>query len=148
MASSSGSSKCHWTHSCRTHRADAVGVDMEGHGSAKGRIVLIGYQDLDLQNLMSSAPTMSRRTRQVCLQQSSVRHWRALKAVKAAFLQGDASEEARQLFARPVPELARAMNLKENEMVQVLKPCYGLVIAPAQWYLCVARTLADWFSPV
>ena len=84
---------------------------------------------------MSSAPTMSRRTRQICLQYSSVRHWLSLKAdVKAAFLQGDASEEARQLFARPV---ARAMNLKENEMVQALKSCYGLVTAPAQWYTCV-----------
>ena len=113
-------------------------------GAAKGRIVLIGYQDPDLHKLQSSAPTMSRRTRQVCLQYSSVKCWRTLKAdVKAAFLQGDASEESRQLFAKPVPELAKAMNLKEHEMVQVLKSCYGLVTAPAQWYKCVAKTLKD-----
>ena len=97
-------------------------------------MVLIGYQPLDLQ---------------VCLQQSSVRHWRTLKAdVKAAFLQGDASEEARQLFARPVPELARAMNLKENEMVQVLQSCYGLVTAPAQWYKCCSDTCRLVFTSV
>ena len=34
------------------------------NGSAKGRIVLIGYKDPDLEELQSSAPTMCRRTRQ------------------------------------------------------------------------------------
>ena len=78
------------------------------------------------------------------LQYSSIRKWRLLQAdVKAAFLQGDAGEESRSLFARPVPELAQALNLREGEAVQVLKSCYGLVHAPASWYQCVRKTLAD-----
>lgn len=111
-------------------------------GSAKGRIVLIGFQDPDLASMQSSAPTMNRRTRQTCLQYTSTKLWKVLKAdVKAAFLQGDATETSRQLFAKPVPELATAMHLKENEMVQVLKSCYGLVTAPASWFKCVNRHL-------
>ena len=72
-------------------------------GAPKARIVLIGYQDPDLESLQSSAPTMSRRTRQVALQYSSVRQWRLLKAdVKAAFLQGEATEKDRLVYALPM----------------------------------------------
>ena len=113
-------------------------------GDPKGRLVLIGYQDPDLEKIQSSAPTMSRRTRQVALQMSSVKCWRTLKAdVKAAFLQGNPTEADRQLFVRPVPELAKAMQLRSQEVVQVVKSCYGLVSAPASWYVCVRDTLAD-----
>jgi len=113
-------------------------------GAPKGRIVLIGFQDPDLAQIQSSAPTMSRRTRQVALQMASVRCWRCLKAdVKSAFLQGNPTEADRQLFARPVPELSRAMNLKDHEVVQVVKACYGLVSAPASWYECIRDTLAS-----
>eukprot|EP00435_Cladocopium_sp_Y103_P064584 s563_g26.t1 len=113
-------------------------------GAPKGRIVLIGYKDPDLAELQSSAPTMSRRTRQLALQMMSVKCWRALKAdVKAAFLQGDATETSRLLFAQPVPELAMAMGLKEGEIVQVMKSCYGLITAPARWFQCIAKTLKE-----
>ena len=113
-------------------------------GAAKGRIVLIGYQDPDLATMQSAAPTMSKRTRQLSLQYSSVRGWRTLKAdVKSAFLQGDRAEEDRNLFAIPVPELARAFGVEDGEAVQVVKACYGVVPAPANWFQCVRKTLAD-----
>ena len=113
-------------------------------GQPKGRIVLIGFEDPDLEKIQSSSPTMSRRTRQLALQFSSIRRWRTLKAdVRAAFLQGESGEATRALFAKPVPELAAAMNLKEDEVVQVLKTAYGLIHAPAAWYQCVKKTLAD-----
>ena len=113
-------------------------------GQPKGRIVLIGYEDPDLANIQSAAPTMSRRTRQLALQFASIRKWRLLKAdVKAAFLQGEAKEADRSLFAIPVPELAQALQLEKNEVVQVLKSCYGLVHAPASWYQCIKKTLAN-----
>ena len=114
------------------------------NGAAKGRIVLIGFEDPDLGSIQSSAPTMSKRTRQLALQYSSIMRWRLLKGdVKSAFLQGDPDEADRALYARPVPELAEALHMKENEVVQVLKSCYGLVNAPANWYLCIRRTLAE-----
>ena len=101
-------------------------------GAPKARIVLIGHQDPDVEGLATASPTMSRRTRQAVLQHKCCRKWQALKGdVRAAFLQGASSEEDRKLFAKPVPELACEMGLKEGECVQILKSCYGLITAPA-----------------
>ena len=38
------------------------------NGSAKARIVVVGFEDPDLESLVSSSPTMSRRTRQLVYQ--------------------------------------------------------------------------------
>ena len=55
----------------------------------KARIVLLGYTDPDLCDLETAAPTLSRRSRQLCLSLSTVRKWKAYKAdAKSAFLQG------------------------------------------------------------
>ena len=80
-------------------------------GKAKARIVLLGYEDPDARTgtITSASTTMSMLQFKVC------RSWRALKGdVKAAFLQGSASEAGRSFFARPLPELSRAMGLKEG----------------------------------
>lgn len=111
-------------------------------GKPKARIVLIGFEDPDLGALPKAAPTMGRRTRQNFLQYSSIRSWRCLKAdVKAAFLQGGPVEEARNIFAWPLPELAKALNIPEHQAVQIVRSCYGLVNAPASWFSCVNETL-------
>ena len=113
-------------------------------GKAKARLVLIGYEDPDLANLNKAAPTMGRRTRQNFLQYSSIRKWRNLKAdVRAAFLQGGAVEEPRQLYAWPVPELAAALDIPEHQAVQVSKSCYGLVSAPSSWFQHVNATVKE-----
>ncbi|CAE7547481.1 RE1 [Symbiodinium sp. CCMP2592] len=113
-------------------------------GAAKARIVIVGYQDPDLGSLVSSSPTMSRRTRQLLYQQSTLRSWKTMKAdVRAAFLQTAPTQMSRCVFARPVPELAKAMQLKEGECVQIAKACYGLVNAPAEWFRDISRTLTS-----
>ena len=48
-------------------------------GQPKGRIVVLGYQDPDLEHLTRSSPTMTRRTRQLLLTYAAVRRWSALK---------------------------------------------------------------------
>ena len=113
-------------------------------GAAKARIVIVGYQDPDLATLVSSSPTMSRRTRQLVYQQATLRKWKTLKAdVRAAFLQTAPTQISRCVFAKPVPELARAMHLQDGEAVQIAKACYGLVNAPAEWYRDVNKTLVS-----
>ena len=100
-------------------------------GSAKARIVVVGFEDPDLETLVSSSPTMSRRTRQLVYQLGVMKGWRSMKAdVKAAFLQGSSSQLARQVYARPVPEPARALGVEPGQAVQVAKAAYGLVNAP------------------
>ena len=110
--------------------------------SAKARIVLIGYQDPDLDSLKTTAPTMTRRTRGLFLTACSLRGWTALKGdVRAAFLQGLESEEQRSIFAKPVVELAKQLGGDANSYVKIVKACYGLANAPAQWHSSVDHTM-------
>ncbi|CAE8626358.1 unnamed protein product [Polarella glacialis] len=111
-------------------------------GAAKARLVIIGFTDPDLLDLHTQAPTMTRRTRQLLLSLAATKGWTVLKAdAKTAFLQGQASQLDREVFARPVPELAEALHLKHDQAVRLRKACYGLVNAPREWYLDVDRTL-------
>ena len=55
----------------------------------------------------------------LALQFAAQRGWKWVKAdMKAAFLQGPASQEARNLFAIPIPELAAAMGVPHGQAVQ------------------------------
>lgn len=64
--------------------------------SCKARIVLIGFEDPDLGEMVTSSPTMSRRTRGLFLTACAHFGWTALTGdVKSAFLQGAESEEER-----------------------------------------------------
>lgn len=56
---------------------------------SKARIVLLGYTDPDLTTLATSAPTFTRRSRQLTLNLAAAKHWTLTKAdAKSAFLQG------------------------------------------------------------
>ncbi len=111
-------------------------------GSAKARIVIVGFTDPDLGQIPKTSPTMSRRTRGLVLTACSTVGWTVLKGdVKAAFLQGQESEEQRQIFAKPVKELNERLGGSEKSLVQIIKACYGLANAPAQWYQSVTSTM-------
>ena len=111
-------------------------------GSAKARLVIVGFEDPDLTNLRRSSPVMTRRTRGLFLTMCSFKNWSALKGdVRAAFLQGEASEMDREIFAHPVKELSEALGGDESSYVQILKACYGLVNAPSQWHASVSKTM-------
>ena len=113
-------------------------------GSAKARLVIIGFEDPDLTELRTTSPTMSRRTRGLFLTACSLHGWTALKGdVKAAFLQGQESEEERAVFTKPVIELSKALGGDENSYGQIIKACYGLANAPSQWYKSVSTTMQE-----
>ncbi|CAJ1376507.1 unnamed protein product [Effrenium voratum] len=114
-------------------------LTVKSTGRAKARIVIVGFADPDLERLPRSSPTMTRRTRQL-MAGMAVKGWSQLKCdAKSAFLQTSRNtEEEREIYALPVPELAEAMNVEHRQAVQVLKSCYGLVNAPYQWF-CEVR---------
>ena len=110
----------------------------------KARIVLLGNTDPDLETLQTSAPTLTRRSRQLALGLACSKMWRLLKAdAKSAFLQGTASQSTRNIFALPVEELASALGVPQGQAVKVLKAAYGLVSAPREWFLEVNRVATE-----
>lgn len=113
-------------------------------GRAKARIVILGFEDPDLLKLERAAPTMTRQSRQLFLTYAALKRWTTLKGdIKGAFLQGTNSEELREVYAWPVEELAEALNIPKDQPVQLLKACYGLVNAPAEWFKSVCSAMQE-----
>ena len=113
-------------------------------GASKARIVILGFEDPDLLQMRTASPTMTRRTRQLLLTFASCMQWPLLKGdVKSAFLQGAASEELRDVYAKPVPELAKSMGLADGQPVKLVKACYGLANAPAEWHRSVTTAMQE-----
>ena len=107
----------------------------DGTKKAKARLVVLGFADPDLIHLRAEAPVASRRARQILLALAAQRRWRLEKAdAVTAFLQGDATEQSRQVFAAPPPEVREAFGMKDDELLQMLKAGFGFVHAPRKWW--------------
>ena len=97
-----------------------------------------------LENLPTSSPTMSRRTRQLILSVAASKGWLAYQAdATTAFLQGGATQTARSIFALPVAELSERLGVSERQAVQIDKAVYGLANAPRGWFRDVHKTLEE-----
>eukprot|EP00435_Cladocopium_sp_Y103_P060805 s110_g22.t1 len=113
-------------------------------GAPKARMVIVGFEDPDLLELRTSSSTMPRRTRQMILVMAATMGWPLLKGdVKSAFLQGASSQSARNVYAWPTPELATALGTTIHQPVKLLKACYGLVNAPAEWHRTVQQAMRE-----
>ena len=116
-------------------------VREDGSTKAKARAVLLGYQDPLYEHRATTAPVMTRQTRQMQLQLSSIHKWQVQKGdVSGAFLQG--REYPGELLCIPCPEICQAMQIPEGSVTRLKRACYGLVDAPLEWY----RTVADYFQ--
>ena len=58
-----------------------------------------------------------------------------------AFLQGDRGESERDVYARPVPELARYLGLTDAQILRLEGAVYGLRNAPRRWWMRVKRDM-------
>ena len=110
----------------------------DGSYKAKARAILKGFQDPQYEYRETTTPVMTRMTRQIILQIAAQRRWRVRKGdVTGAFLQG--REYPGQLYCVPTPEIAKALGIKEGDIVRVKRGCYGLVDAPIEWYRSVSQ---------
>ena len=124
-------------------------LTFEADGTGKGRIVVRGYQHENLGGFRTESPTASRRCKHLFYLKCAQEKWLCEKGdVRAAFLQGDLQTESghTRIFAEPVPELAAAMKLPQDHVVELLRSVYGLVDAPRAWHTRVKRDLdaAGW----
>eukprot|EP00439_Symbiodinium_sp_Y106_P041779 s2152_g5.t1 len=71
-----------------------------------------------------------------------LRGWTVFSAdVRTAFLQARPTDRGRRLLAKPLPELARALNLSDSECVELTGSACGLSTAPREWFQDVAQTI-------
>ncbi|CAE7373259.1 RE1 [Symbiodinium necroappetens] len=113
-----------------------------GKVKAKARMVILGYSDPSLLDQETSSPAMSRQSKMLFFNYATARRWRVLAGdVKTAFLQAKAPDRRHPLHAQPLPELAAAMNLSEEQMVELLGSAYGLTSAPREWFQDLTSTL-------
>ncbi|CAE7201192.1 RE2 [Symbiodinium sp. CCMP2592] len=111
-----------------------------GERKAKARAVLLGYQDPSYEHRATTAPVMTRQTRQFQLQITANRRWRIQKGdVSGAFLQGREYKDT--LYCTPTPEICEAMNIPVGSITRLKRACYGLVDAPLEWYRTVSEFL-------
>ena len=107
----------------------------------KARLVVLGYQDPQIEEIPRDSPTLSKTARMLILQTIATHSWQLVSFdIKAAFLQGK-PQEGRIMGLEPVKELRRALSLSDQEIVKLNKSAYGLVDAPFLWYCTLTSEL-------
>ena len=102
---------------------------------AKARLVILGYEDPQIDSLPRDSPTLGRDSRMLALQCISSHRW-GVKSfdIKTAFLRGS-RQDSRILGVEPPAELRCRMKLQDHETCELLKGAYGLINAPLLWYI-------------
>ena len=111
-------------------------------GKPKARLVIIGYHDPRVgSDVRTEALVASRRGRSLFFMATAHNQFSIEKGdVKNAFLQGTFDDKTHgELAAEPVPELRKALNLREDEIVVLTKACYGLIDVPRRWWKSLVR---------
>ncbi len=113
-------------------------------GTGKGRIVVRGYRHEKLGSIRTESLTASKRARQLFFHALAQEKWRCHKAdARAAFLQGNLSTASEEIFCEPLPELAKALQMKDDECMLLQKAVYGLTDAPRCWWLKVRSVMSE-----
>ena len=134
--------QCRWIHTWK--ELDAIEkAELGKSRKAKSRIVVLGYQDPNIEDIPRDSPTMHKETRSLLLQLCASRNW-CIRSfdVKTAFLRGS-KRDTRTLGIEPLPEMRDRMKLHKNEICELLKSAYGLVNAPYLWYEELKESLCN-----
>ncbi len=108
---------------------------------AKARLVILGFEDPQIDTLARDSPTLGRDSRMLLLQYAASSRWQIRSFdVQTAFLRGSRTD-GRILGMEPPPEMRYMMKLKPWECCELQKSAYGLVNAPLLWYEELKGTL-------
>ena len=120
---------------------DEVSGDVIGH-KPKARLIIRGYQGPDILHLKQDSPTLNTQNRNMILGVAACHGWSCYGGIKTAFLNGDKTELARQIFAVPPEEVKLMLGLKPHELFRIMKAVYGLLHAPKAWSDKLGKELA------
>ena len=115
--------------------------DAKSSRRAKARLVVLGYQDPKLTEVMGEAPTLSKEGRAIVLQTiASKRFHLESFDIKTAFLLGKA-DESNPLAMDPPKELRQALGMTDDQVCLLLGNAYGRVDAPLLFYKELSKQL-------
>ena len=101
---------------------------------AKARLVVLGYEDPQVDSIPRDSPTMSKLSRMLILQMAASSKWTIGSFdIKTAFLRGQ-EQGSRILGLEPPIEMRQRLKMKPGEALQLLKGAYGRVDAPYLWF--------------
>ena len=100
---------------------------------AKARLVIIGYEDPDIDTVSNDAPTLTKDGRMTVLQAVAAHRWELLSFdVSTAFLHGKG--DGRTLGVHPPPELREALGMTGTDQCALDGGAYGRIDAPYLWF--------------
>ena len=109
----------------------------------KARLVVLGFEDPEVENIPRDSPTMNKLTRMLILQYAASMHYDIQSFdIQTAFLRGS-EQNQRELGMEPPEEMRNRLKLKPNEVVKLLKGAYGRVDAPYLWFIELKRSLEE-----
>ena len=115
-----------------------------GETKAKARLLVKGFTDPDLTEILSEFPTLSRLSIQLILQLSASRGFRMRQGdVKPAFLSGDREEARRDVYAEPPQEMRYKLLITREQVLKLEAAVCGLRNAPRAWWKRVVRDLTE-----
>ena len=104
------------------------------HHKAKARLVVLGYEDPNIEDIPRDSPTLQKESRSLLIQYCASKQWEIQSFdIKTAFLRGSRRDE-RLLAIEPPQEMRDKMKLKGEEICELRKSAYGLVNAPYLWF--------------
>ena len=105
----------------------------EGDTSAKARLVVLGFEDPDIDTVPNDSPTLGKDGRNLILQHVASSKWTLLSFdIKTAFLRGRG--DGRKLGLEPPREMREMMQLEPDEIVALDGGAYGRIDGPYLWF--------------
>ena len=109
---------------------------------AKARLVVLGFEDPNISEIPSDAPTLGKDAGQLILQKVASNGWKLVNFdISTAFLQGQG--DGRVLGIHPPDEIRQALRMKSSDQCQLMGGAYGRIDAPFLWFQTLKGTLEE-----
>ena len=126
--------RCRWILNWKDAAGTEAPSELSKDGQrAKARLVIIGYEDPDIDVVSNDAPTLTKDGRMAVLQTVASNQWQLISFdVSTAFLHGRG--DGRELGIHPTPELREALQMGPGDQCALDGGAYGRIDAPYLWY--------------
>ena len=109
----------------------------------KARLVVLGFEDPEVDNIPRDSPTMNKMSHMLILQYAASAKWDIQSFdIQTAFLRGS-EQSSRVLGMEPPEEMRQKLKLRPDEIVQLLEGAHGRVDAPYLWFVELKKGLED-----